>query len=138
MNTIQTSFGNFEIKKGKSSNTTDVFYGGLFVMTLLRVNCWDKDTLLKRFEENKHNIINVMSKLNDEEEKELLKKRVRDLVAENKELKEFSASTPAEVNESNVEDIFGQCIEIMAKRYNEKGFTTSRGKQILNKYREAI
>ena len=62
MNTIQTSFGNFEIKKGKSSNTTDVFYGGLFVMTLLRVNCWDKDTLLKRFDENKHNIINVMSK----------------------------------------------------------------------------
>lgn len=138
MNTIQTSFGNFEIKKGKSSNTTDVFYGGLFVMTLLRVNCWDKDTLLKRFDENKHNIINVMSKLNDEEEKDLLKKRVRDLIAENKELKESSNQSNISVNENNVEEIFNQCINLMAQRYNEKGFTTSRGKQILNKYREAI
>lgn len=138
MNTIQTSFGCFEIEKGKSSNTTNVFYGGMFVITLHRVNCWDKDTLLKRLSENKDNIINVLTKLNDKEEKEALKKKVKELLAENKELKEFSASTPAEVNESNVEDIFGQCIEIMAKRYNEKGFTTSRGKQILNKYREAM
>lgn len=138
MNTIQTSFGNFEIKKGKSSSTTDVFYGGLFVITLHRVNCWDKDTLLKRLSENRQNIINVLSKLNDNEEKELLKKRVHELVKENKELKELAPTSSISVNEKNVEDVFNQCIEIMAKRYNEKGFTTSRGKQILNKYREAI
>lgn len=135
MNNIQTSFGNFEIQKGKSSNTTDVFFGGQFVITLLRVNVWDKDTLLKRFSENKDNILSILVKLNDKSEKEELLKKVRCLSAENKELKENAVFT---VSENNVETVFQQCIDIMAKRYNEKAFTTSRGKQILNKYREAI
>lgn len=135
MNTIQTSFGCFEIEKGKSSNTTNVYYGGLFVITLLRVNVWDKDTLLKRLYENKENIMSILVKLHDKTEKEELLKKVRSLSAENKELKENANFT---VSEKNVEDIFQQCIDIMAKRYNEKAFTTSRGKQILNKYREAI
>lgn len=91
----------------------------------------------------KTKLTNVLSHIADGENAQLLAKKNKELSLENKELKleiqklKEQLSTPkVNVCAANVESIFNQCVAIMAETYNEKGFTTSRAKQILNKYNE--
>ena len=103
----------------------------------------DKDEINKRLYQQKESIMNILSHITDGENAQLLVKRNKELALENKELqleiqklKEQLSTPKVNICAANVESIFNQCVDIMAETYNEKGFTTSRAKQILNKYNE--
>lgn len=112
---FQTSFAFFTVEK--NGNSVDVKYNDNLVIKLPMCNIWNKDEINKRLYQQKESIMNILSHITDGENAQL--------------------STPkVNVCAANVESIFNQCVAIMAETYNEKGFTTSRAKQILNKYNE--
>lgn len=131
---FQTSFAFFTVEK--RGNNVDVKFNDALVITLPMCNVWDKDTINKRINQQKTVIIEAIQRITDNESAAEAIKRNKELALENKELKEQLANVKVNVCSANVESIFNQCIELMAKTYNEKGFTTSRAKQILNKYNE--
>lgn len=131
---FQTSFAFFTVEK--SGNNVDVKFNDALVITLPMCNVWDKDTINKRINQQKTVIIEAMQRITDNESAAEAIKRNKELALENKELKEQLANVKVNVCSANVESIFNQCIALMAETYNEKGFTTSRAKQILNKYNE--
>lgn len=138
---FQTSFAFFTVEK--NGNSVDVKYNDNLVIKLPMCNIWNKDEINKRLYQQKETIMNILSHIADGENAQLLAKKNKELSLENKELKleiqklKEQLSTPkVNVCAANVESIFNQCVAIMAKTYNEKCFTTSRAKQILNKYNE--
>lgn len=131
---FQTSFAFFTIEK--SGNNVNVRFNDNLVITLPMCNVWDKDAINKRINQQKTVIIEAMQRITDNESATEAIKRNKELALENKELKEQLANVKVNVCSANVESIFNQCIALMAETYNEKGFTTSRAKQILNKYNE--
>lgn len=131
---FQTSFAFFTVEK--SGNNVNVRFNDNLVITLPMCNVWDKDTINKRINQQKTVIIEAMQRITDNESAAEAIKRNKELALENKELKEQLANVKVNVCSANVESIFNQCIALMAETYNEKGFTTSRAKQILNKYNE--
>lgn len=131
---FQTSFAFFTIEK--SGNNVNVRFNDNLVITLPMCNVWDKDTINKRINQQKTVIIEAMQRITDTESATEALQRNKELALENKELKEQLANVKVNVCSANVESIFNQCIALMAETYNEKGFTTSRAKQILNKYNE--
>lgn len=131
---FQTSFAFFTIEK--SGNNVNVRFNDNLVITLPMCNVWDKDAINKRINQQKTVIIEAMQRITDNESATEAIKRNKELALENKELKEQLANVKVNICSANVESIFNQCIALMAETYNEKGFTTSRAKQILNKYNE--
>lgn len=131
---FQTSFAFFTVEK--SGNNVNVRFNDNLVITLPMCNVWDKDTINKRINQQKTVIIEAMQRITDTESAAEALQRNKELALENKELKEQLANVKVNVCSANVESIFNQCIALMAETYNEKGFTTSRAKQILNKYNE--
>ena len=131
---FQTSFAFFTIEK--NGNSVDVKYNDNLVIRLASCNVWNKDEINKRLMQQKESIMNTLSHIADGENAKELARRNKELSLENKELKEELSNVKVNVCAANVESIFNQCIALMAKTYNEKGFTTSRAKQILNKYNE--
>lgn len=131
---FQTSFAFFTVEK--SGNNVNVRFNDNLVITLPMCNVWDKDTINKRINQQKTVIIEAMQRITDNESAAEALQRNKELALENKELKEQLANVKVNVCSANVESIFNQCIALMAETYNEKGFTTSRAKQILNKYNE--
>lgn len=138
---FQTGFAFFTIEK--NGNSVDVKYNDNLVIKLPMCNIWDKDEINKRLYQQKESIMSILSHITDGENSQLLTKRNKELAFENKELqleiqklKEQLSTPKVNVCAANVESIFNQCVDIMAETFNEKGFTTSRAKQILNKYNE--
>lgn len=131
---FQTSFAFFTVEK--SGNNVNVRFNDNLVITLPMCNVWDKDTINKRINQQKTVIIEAMQRITDTESAAEAIKRNKELALENKSLKEQLNNVKVNVCSANVESIFNQCIALMAETYNEKGFTTSRAKQILNKYNE--
>lgn len=131
---FQTNFAFFTIEK--RGNNVDVKFNDSLVITLPMCNVWDKDTINKHINQQKTVIIEAMQRITDNESAAEAIKRNKELALENKELKKQLANPKVNICSANVESIFNQCIELMAKTYNEKAFTTSRAKQILNKYHE--
>lgn len=131
---FQTSFAFFTIEK--NGNSVDVKYNDKLIIRLAFCNVWNKDEINRRLNQQKESIINTMAHIADVENAQLLAKRNKELALENKALKEQLSNVKVNICNANVESIFNQCIELMSQTYNEKGFTTSRAKQILNKYKE--
>lgn len=131
---FQTSFAFFTIEK--NGNSVDVKYNDKLIIRLASCNVWNKDEINRRLNQQKESIINTMAHIVDGENAQLLAKRNKELALENKALKEQLSNVKVNICNANVESIFNQCIELMSQTYNEKGFTTSRAKQILNKYKE--
>lgn len=131
---FQTSFAFFTIEK--NGNSVDVKYNDKLIIRLASCNVWNKDESNRRLNQLKESIINTMAHIADGENAQLLAKRNKELALENKALKEQLSNVKVNICNANVESIFNQCIELMSQTYNEKGFTTSRAKQILNKYKE--
>lgn len=131
---FQTSFAFFTIEK--NGNSVDVKYNDKLIIRLASCNVWNKDEINRRLNQLKESIINTMAHIADGENAQLLAKRNKELALENKALKEQLSNVKVNICNANVESIFNQCIELMSQTYNEKGFTTSRAKQILNKYKE--
>lgn len=131
---FQTSFAFFTIEK--NGNSVDVKYNDKLIIRLASCNVWNKDEINRRLNQQKESIINTMAHIADGENAQLLAKRNKELALENKALKEQLSNVKVNICNANVESIFNQCIELMSQTYNEKGFTTSRAKQILNKYKE--
>ena len=131
---FQTSFAFFTIEK--NGNSVDVKYNDKLIIRLASCNVWNKDEINRRLNQQKESIINTMAHISDGENAQLLAKRNKELALENKALKEQLSNVKVNICNANVESIFNQCIELMSQTYNEKGFTTSRAKQILNKYKE--
>lgn len=132
---FQTSYAFFNISKGQNGGV-DVFHDGKHVINLPRVNIWDKDEINRQLSQQKSTVINILSRIVDCESVDVLTKRNKELVIENKELKQKVENPVVNVCKANVEAIFTQCLNLMAETYNEKGFTMSRGNSILNKYKE--
>lgn len=131
---FQTSFAFFTVEKNGIS--VDVKYNDNFVIKLPMCNIWNKDEINKRLNQQKESIMNILSHIADGENAQLLAKKNKELKLEIQKLKEQLSTPKVNVCAANVESIFNQCVAIMAETYNEKGFTTSRAKQILNKYNE--
>lgn len=131
---FQTSFAFFTIEK--NGNSVDVKYNDKLIIRLASCNVWNKDEINRRLNQQKESIINTMAHIADGKNAQLLAKRNKELALENKALKEQLSNVKVNICNANVESIFNQCIELMSQTYNEKGFTTSRAKQILNKYKE--
>lgn len=131
---FQTSFAFFTVEK--NGNSVDVKYNDNLVIKLPMCNIWDKDEINKRLYQQKESIMNILSHITDGENAQLLAKKNKELSLEIQKLKEQLSTPKVNVCAANVESIFNQCVAIMAETYNEKGFTTSRAKQILNKYNE--
>ena len=131
---FQTSFAFFTIEK--NGNSVDVKYNDKLIIRLASCNVWNKDEINRRLNQQIESIINTMAHIADGENAQLLAKRNKELALENKALKEQLSNVKVNICNANVESIFNQCIELMSQTYNEKGFTTSRAKQILNKYNE--
>lgn len=136
---LQTSFGLFSLEKNE--NNVDVKYNDNLVITLPMCNIWNKDEIYKRLNQQKEHIVNILSQIANGDNVQTLTKKNQDLSLENENLKaeiqklKEQLSAP-KVCAENIESIFNQCVNIMAEAYNEKAFTTSRAKQILNKYNE--
>ena len=131
---FQTSFAFFTVEK--NGNSVDVKYNDNLVIKLPMCNIWNKDEINKRLYQQKETIMNILSHIADGENAQLLSKKNKELKLEIQKLKEQLSTPKVNVCAANVESIFNQCVAIMAETYNEKGFTTSRAKQILNKYNE--
>lgn len=131
---FQTSFAFFTVEK--NGNSVDVKYNDNLVIKLPMCNIWNKDEINKRLNQQKESIMNILSHIADGENAQLLAKKNKELKLEVQKLKEQLSTPKVNVCAANVESIFNQCVAIMAETYNEKGFTTSRAKQILNKYNE--
>lgn len=131
---FQTSFAFFTVEK--NGNSVDVKYNDNLVIKLPMCNIWNKDEINKRLYQQKESIMNILSHITDGENAQLLAKKNKELSLEIQKLKEQLSTPKVNVCAANVESIFNQCVAIMAETYNEKGFTTSRAKQILNKYNE--
>lgn len=131
---FQTSFAFFTVEK--NGNSVDVKYNDNLVIKLPMCNIWNKDEINKRLIQQKESIMNILSHIADGENAQLLAKKNKELKLEIQKLKEQLSTPKVNVCAANVESIFNQCVAIMAETYNEKGFTTSRAKQILNKYNE--
>lgn len=131
---FQTSFAFFTVEK--NGNSVDVKYNDNLVIKLPMCNIWNKDEINKRLNQQKESIMNILSHIADGENAQLLAKKNKELKLEIQKLKEQLSTPKVNVCAANVESIFNQCVAIMAETYNEKGFTTSRAKQILNKYNE--
>lgn len=131
---FQTSFAFFTVEK--NGNSVDVKYNDNLVIKLPMCNIWNKDEINKRLNQQKESIMNILSHIADGENAQLLVKKNKELKLEIQKLKEQLSTPKVNVCAANVESIFNQCVAIMAETYNEKGFTTSRAKQILNKYNE--
>lgn len=134
---FQTSFAFFTVEK--NGNSVDVKYNDNLVIKLPMCNIWNKDEINKRLYQQKETIMNILSHIADGENAQLLAKKTlenKELKLEIQKLKEQLSTPKVNVCAANVESIFNQCVAIMAETYNEKGFTTSRAKQILNKYNE--
>lgn len=131
---FQTSFAFFTVEK--NGNSVDVKYNDNLVIKLPMCNIWNKDEINKRLIQQKESIMNILSHIADGENAQLLAKKNKELSLEIQKLKEQLSTPKVNVCAANVESIFNQCVAIMAETYNEKGFTTSRAKQILNKYNE--
>lgn len=132
---FQTSFGFFTVCKGKNADSVDVYFNDNFVITLPKVAIWNKDAISHRLAQQRTNILSILQMIADNESLDVWQEKAQQLAIENKELK-AQLSKSVTVTDENVAEVFAKCIEVMAKRYNEKGFITSRGKQILNKYSE--
>lgn len=136
---FQTSFGSFTICKGQSNNSVDVFFNEKRIITLSMVNIWDKDGINHQISRQKENIMATLAMLADNENVSAWKEKAKKLESENKELVaklEKGTTIKITVNKNNVEEVFIQCLNLMAETYNEKGFTMSRGNSVLNKYKE--
>lgn len=131
---FQTSFAFFTVEK--NGNSVDIKYNDNLVIKLPMCNIWNKDEINKRLNQQKESIMNILSHIADGENAQLLAKKNKELKLEIQKLKEQLSTPKVNVCAANVESIFNQCVAIMAETYNEKGFTTSRAKQILNKYNE--
>lgn len=131
---FQTSFAFFTVEK--NGNSVDVKYNDNLVIKLPMCNIWNKDEINKRLNQQKESIMNILSHIADGENAQLLAKKNKELKLEVQKLKEQLSTPKVNVCAANVESIFNQCVAIMVETYNEKGFTTSRAKQILNKYNE--